>query len=172
MKNPVYEIVVDQFTRNLNSLRTLLQKAKEHASERKFDENNFLQVRLAPDMFPFVKQVQMTTDNAKGAASRLAGVTAPKFEDNEKSLDELISRVNKTVEYLSSLRSEQFNKYAEQKISFPWYPGKCLEGDDYFVSYAIPNFYFHLTTSYAILRNSGVPIGKGDFLGEINWKAE
>lgn len=172
MKSPVYDIVVEQFGRNLNSLNSLLKKAKEHAIARKFDENNFLQVRLAPDMFPFVKQVQMTTDNAKGAASRLSGVIAPKFEDNEKTLDELVNRVNRTVEYLQSLKVEQFDKFADQKISFPWYPGKYLEGEDYFVSYAIPNFYFHLTTSYAILRNNGVAIGKGDFLGEINWKAE
>lgn len=170
MQHPVSDFVVNQFSNNLQALRGILLKAQQHAGERKFDENLFLQLRLAPDMFPFVKQIQIACDVSKGAVARLSGKTAPAFADDEKTLVELIARIDKTLGFIREFKSEDFKDYAAKKISFPWYPGKELSGDDYLVSYAIPNFYFHITTAYAMLRQGGVNLGKGDFLGQINWK--
>ena len=169
MNHSIHDIFVNQFSRNLRSLRTLLNKAQEHAKARNFDPNLFLQTRLAPDMFPLVRQVQMITDNAKGAAARLSGKTLPVYKDEEKSIEELIARVDKTIDYLASFNEADFKEYKNQQISFPWNPGNYLKGADYLTAFAIPNFYFHLTTAYNLLRANGVDIGKKDFLGEVNW---
>jgi hypothetical protein len=169
MQTNVSELVVNQFTRNLKALRGLLGKAKEHANEKKFDPNLFLQEKLSPDMFPFVRQVQITCDTAKGAVARLSGQKPPSWSDEEKSIDELLARVDKTIDYVSQFTAKDFTNYAAQQVSFPWYPNKYLKGDDFLVSHAIPNFFFHLTTTYALLRKSGVSLGKSDFLGEQNW---
>lgn len=165
----IYSMICEQFTRNLNALNNILGKAKLHAEERKWDPNQWTQMRLAPDMFALARQVQITSDTAKGVAARLAGKTPPAWSDDEKSIDELISRVNKTVEYLATFKAQDFGQYSVQKISFPWYPGHFLEGHNYLVSHAIPNFYFHLATTYNLLRLHGVNLGKGDFLGEMQW---
>lgn len=172
MKNhsQVYETVVHQFSQNLLALKNILVKAKNHADTMKYDADKFLDIKFAPDMFPFLKQVQITTDNAKGAAARLAGKEIPVFADDEKTMDEVIKRVEKTINFLEGFKENDFSDYESKKISFSWYPGKYLEGKTYFQSYAIPNFYFHLTTSYDLLRQAGVPIGKTDFLGNIQWK--
>jgi len=166
----IYETVVHQFSQNLLALKNILEKAKSHADYMKYDVNTFLTMKLAPDMFPFLKQVQMTTDNAKGAASRLAGKENPVFTDDEKTMDDLIKRVEKTINYLEGFKENDFADYKNKKITFPWYPGKSLDGNTYFYSYAIPNFYFHLTTSYDLIRQAGVAIGKNDYLGNIQWK--
>jgi hypothetical protein len=166
----IFDTIVNGFMRNLHGVKTILNKAQEHAKHHKFDVNTFLDMKLAPDMFNFTRQIQMASDNAKGAAARLSGSEAPKFEDNEKSWEELIARVDKTINYLAQFKSDDFKNYADQKISFPWYPGMHLTGHDYLTSFALPNFYFHVTTAYSILRGNGVQIGKGNFLGEINWK--
>jgi len=170
MNSIVYDIIQLQFTQNLNALKHCLLKAQGHAEANKFDAQCFLDTKLAPDMFPFKKQIQMISDNAKGAVSRLSGKEAPVFEDNEKSFAELVTRLDKTIEYVSSFKAEDFKNFDSQKAVFPWYPGKYLNGHDYLVSFAIPNFYFHLTTAYNLLRNSGVQIGKRDFLGDLAWK--
>ena len=131
--------------------------------------NNFLQMRLAPDMLPFVKQIQICSDTAKGACARLSGQTAPKYEDNEATIEELIARIDKTVMYISGFKAEDFADYQSAKIMFPRYPGVYISGADYLASHALPNFYFHMTTAYNILRLHGLEIGKGDYLGEQNW---
>ena len=172
MKHSVNDLVVNQFSRSLIALKGMLGKAREHAEGRKFDENTFLQMRLAPDMFPFVKQVQITTDTAKFAASRLSGKAAPTFNDDETTLAQLIERVDKTLTYLRTFNATDFEGYASKKASFGWKPGVSLSGEDYLSSHAIPNFYFHMATTYCLLRASGVNVGKGDFLGEQNWKSE
>lgn len=170
MKHEVSDLIINQFTRSLKSLRSILIKTKHYASERKFDENNFLQLRLAPDMFPFVRQVQIASDIAKASAARLTGKAAPSFPDDEKTIDQLLERIDRTVGYISEFKSSDFDGYQNHKISFPWNPGAHLKGDDYLSSHALPNFYFHMTTAYNILRLHGLPLGKGDYLGEQNWQ--
>lgn len=165
----IYSIVCEQFTRNLNALKNILSKSKLHAEERKWDANQWTQMRIAPDMFALSRQVQITCDTAKGAAARLAGKTPPVWADDEKSIDELIVRIQKTVEYLESFKAQDFAHYTAQKVSFHWNPGNYLEGHDYLVSHAIPNFYFHLATTYNLFRLHGVNLGKGDYLGETQW---
>lgn len=170
MKHDVNDIVVNQFTRSLNALKNILKKAKSHAEERKFDPNMYLDMRLAPDMFPLSRQVQIVTDNAKGAVARLTGKTAPVFEDGKTTLDELLARIDKTIDFLATTKAEDFADYASKKASFHWKPDVYMMGDDYLVSHVIPTFYFHMTTTYALLRQCGVHIGKADYLGEQNWK--
>jgi hypothetical protein len=165
-----HDMIAVQFPRSLKALRTILKKGQGFAQERKFDENAFLQTRLAPDMLPLVKQVQITTDSAKGAVARLTGKTVPSFADDETTLEQLLSRIDKTIAVLQDTKPEDFKDYATKKISFPWVPGKEMSGADYFSSHLIPNFYFHMTTTYDLLRGSGVQLGKNDFLGEQNWK--
>jgi hypothetical protein len=121
-------------------------------------------------MFSFTRQVQIACDTAKFGVARLTGAEAPKFEDNEVTLADLQSRISKTREYLSTVKPEQFKGWEARKTTNPWIPGKFLPGDEYFVQYLIPNFYFHVATAYAILRHNGVEIGKGDFLGALNYR--
>lgn len=166
----VHEIITVQYVRSLNALKNILNKAKSHAHNYKFDENKYLDLKLAPDMFNFTKQVQMATDNAKGAAARLTGSEIPAYPDTEKTMEELLARVDKTINYLASFKEEQFSNYESSKATFPWYPNAYLSGRDYLTSFALPNFYFHLSLTYSLLRNAGVQLGKGDYLGEINWK--
>lgn len=170
MQPTVNEIIVEQFSRSLGNLKNLLKKATTHAHDRKFDENLFLQSKLATDMFPLLRQVQIACDTAKLSCARLSGTQAPAFPDEEKTISELLTRIDKTLEYLKTFATDDFKDYENQKISFFWNPGKHIMGHDYVISYAIPNFYFHLTTAYAILRSNGVHLGKGDYLGEMQWK--
>lgn len=172
MSQHVYDIIVTQFTRSLLGLEQCLIAAKNFAKERGFDENSFLTLKAAPDMFPLVRQVQITTDTAKGAVSRLSGKTAPVFEDKETTIDELIVRIGKTVHYLKEFKPADFNNYTEQTVRFPWAKGVYLKGKDYFETHAVPNFYFHFTTMYVLLRNAGVNIGKKDFVGNQPWIKE
>lgn len=170
MNHSVHDLVSTQFSRTLKALRNCLKKAQTHAVDRKFDENLFLQTRIAPDMFPLARQVQIACDTAKGTIARLSGKTAPSFADDEKTLTELMARIDKTLEYVQSAKPEDFADYKTQKISFPWNPGPHLNGEDYLVSFALPNFFFHSSMVYALLRAGGVAIGKNDFLNELNWK--
>jgi len=172
MQTNVHENIVVQFTRSLDGLKNILKKAREFAIERKFDENNLLQLRLSPDMFALVKQVQIATDTAKGAVARLSGKSAPVFADNETTLNELLNRIDATIHFIQEFKASDFKDFQNAKISFPWYPGKFIMGEDFLTSHAIPNFYFHLTTTYALLRSNGVNLGKVDFLGSQNWQKE
>jgi hypothetical protein len=156
----------------LNALSAVLDKAEAHATAKKFEPTVLLQTRLAPDMFPLVRQVQIATDLAKNGASRLAGAEPPRFEDNETSIAELKARLAKTVAYLKTLDRKQIDASAEREITFPLGPQHKgqMNGADYLNHFLLPNFYFHLTAAYAILRHCGLQIGKEDFLGAIPMK--
>jgi uncharacterized protein len=126
---------------------------------------DILALRLAPDMFPFSKQIQIVSDNAKGMASRLARQEAPKYEDNESTLAELRARLAKTADYLATFSEADFENAATAEARFPYFPGVHMVGVDYMFGYAIPNFFFHLVTTYDILRHHGFDIGKKDYMG-------
>jgi hypothetical protein len=166
--NPGFTFTVETFVRGLTSLTTFLEKAEVFAKEKKFDVDTLATARLAPDMFPLTKQVQIACDTAKGAAGRLAGKQPPKYEDNEKSISELKARVAKTIEYIKTVKPEDMKGYEDLRIDLPWAEGKWMHGGQYLPEMAIPNFYFHLTTAYGILRHNGVNLGKMDFLGNVH----
>jgi hypothetical protein len=159
---PAFEI-------GLTALSSILDKATLFASAKKINETVLLQSRLSPDMFPLVRQVQVAADLAKNGSARLAGLDAPNYEDNELTIDQLKARLVKTVAYIKTLDPKQIDASADREITFPLGPADKgrMKGDDYLNHFVLPNFYFHLTTAYAILRHCGVEIGKRDFLGEI-----
>ena len=159
---------VPVFVRMLGNLLTWLDKAEAHAAARKFDAGVLLAARLAPDMLPFVKQVQIACDAAKFGVARLAGVEAPKFEDNEATLDELRERIRKTLDYVQSVPASQIDGTDDQDVTVPRRDGSMtLKGEPYLKHFVLPNFFFHVTTSYALLRHNGVELGKGDYLGAL-----
>ncbi len=158
---PVFEI-------GLNALSVVLDKAAAYAVGKKIDPAVLLGWRLAPDMFALVKQVQVACDQAKNGAARLAGIEPPKFEDNETMIDQLKDRLTKTVAFLKTLDAKAIDASADREITFPLGPNKgIMKGTDYLNHFVLPNFYFHLTAAYSIVRNIGVEIGKRDFLGAI-----
>jgi uncharacterized protein len=163
----LYHHTVPQLIRTLGQVHRWLDKAQKHAEQKKFDVNVLLTARLAPDQFHFLRQVQIICDNAKGMAGRLAGVQPPTFEDTEKTFEELRARLDKTLAFVKTLTPEQFQGAPERTITLPFQPGKGLKGSDYLITFALPNFYFHATTAYSILRHNGVDVGKGDFIGEL-----
>lgn len=159
-----------QFSKMLHNLSNLLDKAQSFAEAKKIDGEVLLNSRLAPDMFPLLRQVQIACDSAKLAASRLSGKEAPVNDDKEKTIPELKARIEGTIEFLSSVKEADFKGWEERKISQPRWEGKWLTGQDYFNQHVIPNVYFHITTAYAILRHNGVEIGKKMYLGEMPYK--
>jgi uncharacterized protein len=166
----LFEITVPQFIRTLNNLLTFIEKAEGHAKAKNFDTQILMSSRLAPDMFPFIKQVQIACDTAKLCASRLSGKEAPVNDDSEKTVDEIKERIRQTVKYLETFSAEDFGGAEMKTISQPRWEGKYLTGKEYVIHHAIPNIYFHVTTAYAILRHNGVDIGKKDYLGELPFK--
>jgi hypothetical protein len=156
----------------LNGLSAILDKAAAFAAAKKIDPSVLLNTRLAPDMFPFVRQVQIATDLAKNGAARLAGVEPPRYEDNEKTIEELKARIARTVAYIKSVDMRAIDGAGDRQITFPLGPSNKgeMRGDDYLNHFVLPNVYFHLTTAYAILRHCGLDIGKQDFLGAIPMK--
>lgn len=159
---PVFEI-------GLNALSGLLDKAAAFAAAKKLDPAVLPQWRLAPDMYPLSRQVQIACDQAKNGASRLAGVEPPRYEDNETTIDQLKSRIAKTIAYVNTLDAKKIDAASDREITFPLGPTNKghMKGDDYLTHFVLPNFYFHLTAAYAILRQCGVDIGKRDFVGAI-----
>lgn len=162
----MYEASAPVLTHFLKGLSAILKKAEGHCETRKIDPNAILQARLFPDMFAFTRQVQLVTDFAKGASARLAGVQVPSFADEETTFAELQARITKTLDFIGTLTKSQFTDAATRTItikvggndmSFP--------GGEYLMGYALPNFYFHLSTAYNILRHNGVELGKKDFMG-------
>ena len=163
----MYQASVPFFLRMLANLRAILEKGEAHAAARKFDAAVLVQARLAPDMLPLARQVQIASDNAKGCAARLAGVNPPRFEDTESTFAELLARIDKTVAFLKTLQPGQIDGSEERDIKLPLPNGTLdFKGLPYLVHFAIPNFTFHVVTAYNILRHNGVPIGKTDFLGK------
>jgi hypothetical protein len=163
----IYELTIPQFVQILTQIHHWLDKAQAFAQQKKFKPENLLTARLAPDQFHFTRQIQGACDHAKNGAARLAGVEPPKFEDNEATVDDLRARLTKTIEFLRSLKPEQFQGAEERKITLPFISGKYLIGSEYLVQFLLPNFYFHATTTYALLRHNGIELGKQDFLGPI-----
>jgi hypothetical protein len=162
----MYSASAPVFVRMFSNLLTWLDKAQAHAEVRKFDPNNYLGLRLAPDMLPFTKQIQIASDAAKGCMARLAGVEVPKWDDNEATLADLRVRVQKTIDYVKSFSAAQIDGSEDREVRIPTRNEPLvLSGEAYLKHYAMPNFYFHTTTAYALLRHGGVEIGKGDYLG-------
>lgn len=165
----MYSASVPVFTRMLDHLLQWLDKAEAHAQAKKFDTSVYLAARLAPDMLPFTKQIQIACDAAKFGVARLAGVESPKFDDNEASLAELRERIRKTMDFIASVPVEAFDGSDARDIVVPRRDGNIvLKGEFYLKHYVQPNFYFHVTTAYGLLRHNGVPLGKGDFLGALS----
>lgn len=163
----MYSTSVPVFKQMLGSLQTILQKAQAHAAEKKIEDQVFLQARLAPDMFNLIRQVQIAADFAKGVSARLAGVAVPDYQDTENSFEELQTRLSTTIDFISSLDAAQFEDSESREIVLrPGTPKeKKLMGNAYLLSYGLPQFFFHVTTTYAILRHHGVELGKRDYMG-------
>jgi len=159
---PVFEI-------GLNALSAILDKAVAFATARKIDPSVLLNSRLFPDMFPLVRQVQIVADQAKNGSARLAGIDPPRYQDDETTVDQLKTRIAKTIAYLKTIDPERIDASANREISFPLGPTDTahMTGADYLYHFVLPNFYFHRTPAYAILRHCGVDLGKRDFLGGI-----
>ena len=168
MKISMYEASIPVFVHTLGNLNSILQKGVQYAEGRKFDPNNLAATRLFPDMLPLTRQVQIASDTAKFAASRLSGTEAPKFEDSETTIAELLTRVDKTLDYLKGFRPDQFEGAEDRTVVIKTSRGEyTFTGLVYLRHWAIPNFFFHVTTTYALLRHSGVELSKVDFLGQV-----
>jgi hypothetical protein len=167
----MYTEMFSQMKKHLGQLDKWLGTAAEYAKAKSFDPNIILGLRLAPDQFPFAQQVQTTCDTAKLAASRLTGKAAEPQADTETTLDELRARVRTVIGYLDGLSAKDFEGAAARVVTQPRWEGKWMTGAGYFLEHAVPNFYFHLTTAYAILRHNGVKVGKRDFLGALSQRA-
>ena len=163
--------IFSQMKKQLGQLGKWLDAAAADAKARSFDPNVFLTLRLSPDQFAFARQVQTACDTAKLAASRLTGKEAPAQPDTEQTLEELGARVRSVIAYLDTLSAKDFEGAAARVVTQPRWEGKVMSGSDYFVEHAVPNFYFHLTHAYAILRHSGVNVGKRDYLGALSLRA-
>lgn len=165
MQITVHDTLLRTTRRLLTTLITALDKAEAHAKQKNFDVMVLMNARLTPDMFPFMRQIQIATDNAKGAAARLAGLEVPKYEDNETTVDELRTRIAKTLAFIESIDAAKYLGCEDRDIALPRRDATLnLKGLDYFLGIALPNLYFHVTTAYAILRHNGVDLGKKDFL--------
>jgi len=168
MSNLLYQATVPVFEQTLGALEAIIDKASAHAAAHKIDPAVLLACRLRPDMLPLVRQMQIVADNAKNMTARLAGVEAPRFEDNEASFEEIKARIKKTLDFIRGVSAEAIGAGENRQIVFPLGPNKMkMNGPDYIFHFALPNFYFHLTTAYAILRHNGVELGKRDFLGAV-----
>jgi len=159
---------VPVFETALNALSAILDKAEAYAKAKSIDPAVLLNARLFPDMFALTRQVQSACDQAKNGSARLAGIDPPRFEDSETTIAELKARIGKTIAFVKTLDGRKIDESADHEITFPLGPNKGhMKGADYLNHFAMPNFYFHLTTAYDILRHCGVEIGKRDFIGVI-----
>jgi uncharacterized protein len=164
----MYFAVIQQFQRTLRALDAILGKAVLHAEAKKFSPDNFCTARLAPDMLPFTRQIQIACDGAKRTAAALTGKEAPAHEDNEQTMAQLRERIQKCLAYLATFQAQAFSAVtAKTEIKLLNPPGKAMYADDALLGRSIPNFFFHVTIAYALLRAGGVDIGKMDFLGDL-----
>lgn len=167
----MYFDTIRQMKKMLGQLDKWLETTAAHAQAKSFDPNVFVGLRLAPDQFALVKQVQTCCDTAKLVAARLSGKEAPKHADTEQTLDELRARVQTVVAYLDGFSAKDFEEAATRVVTQPRWEGKTMTGADYFLEHGLPNFFFHITHVYAILRHNGVSLGKRDYLGALNLRA-
>jgi uncharacterized protein len=157
------------FKHMLANLSHILDKGAAHAEAKKFDPANLLNYRLAPDMLPFTKQIQIACDAAKNGSARVAGIEPPKFEDNEASFADLKARIQKTLDFLATVPADKIDGAEEKEITFPVGPGtRTMKAQAYLTTWVLPNMFFHITTAYAILRHNGVELGKRDYLVGAN----
>jgi hypothetical protein len=166
----MYFQTVRQMHKLLGQMSKWLDAAAAFADSKKFDPNVLLGARLSPDQFPLVKQVQSACDIAKLVAARLTGQQAPAHPDTEQTIPELQARIDTVKAYLESFTGADFEGAASRVISLPRWEGKVMSGADYFLEHGVPNFFFHLTHSYALLRHNGVALGKMDYLGPLSLK--
>jgi hypothetical protein len=165
----MYQASVPLMTKMLINLKAILQKAATHAKAKKIEESALLNARLYPDMFVLTRQVQIACDFARGTAARLAGLEPPAYEENEQSLAELVSRIDRSVDYLQTLKRQQIDGSETREIVRPLRgEPKKFTGINYLLQFALPNFFFHVTTAYAILRHNGIEIGKYDYIGALD----
>jgi uncharacterized protein len=168
MSLSLYQCSVPVYERSLNAFLGILDKAEEHALARKFDPASYLTIKLSPDMFPLARQIQSFCDHAKNSSFRLAGKEPPVKEDKETTIAELRERIRATLEMLKSIDAKAMEGGETREIVIPAGANKLkLPGADYLLHFAMPNFYFHLTTAYDILRAAGVEIGKRSFMGAV-----
>ncbi len=162
----MYDTTIPYLTHYLKALSTILKKAETHCEERKIDPAALLNFRLFPDMLPFIRQVLIATDFAKGCGARLTGIAVPSFPDEEKTFADLQARIAKTIEFIGGLKKDDFAGAASRDVTVK-VGGKdtTMTGTQYFSGFVVPNFYFHLATAYNILRHNGVVLGKSDFMG-------
>jgi hypothetical protein len=167
MSLTMHSASVPVYARMLGNLSTWIDKAAAHAEARKFDVAVLLQSRLYPDMLPFTRQVHIATDAAKGGAARLAGLEVPKWDDTEQAVPELKARIRRTIDFVQGIPADAFQGADTRRISVPRREGDPLVfgGEDFLRQWSLPNFFFHVTTAYAILRHNGVELGKADYLG-------
>ncbi|MCK9395716.1 MAG: DUF1993 family protein [Methylobacter sp.] len=167
MSLTMYQASIPAFVRMLDNLSAILDKAAAHAEAKKIDPAIFVNARLAPDMFPLSRQVQIATDMVKGCAARLAGIEVPRYEDNETTFADLQARIAKTKAFIESVSASQIDDSENRQITLK-FGSKELSflGQAYLLNFVLPNFHFHLTTTYAILRHNGVEIGKKDYTGD------
>ena len=165
MSLTMYQASIPAFRHQITALAKILAKAEDHANARKIDHTALIQCRLYPDMFPLARQVQIASDTAKSAAARLAGVEVPSWEDHETTFAQLKERCEKTDTYLAAFKPEQIDGSEERDINLKvGGQDMAFKGQHYLVHFVLPNFFFHLTTAYAILRHNGVELGKRDFM--------
>jgi hypothetical protein len=167
MANLMYELCVPVMLKTLTNLVSILDKAAQHASAKKIEPDVLLSARLFPDMFALARQIQITTDQAKGGAARLAGLPVPKYEDTETTIDDLKARAQKTIDFIKGIQPEQMHGAETRDITLPLREPMQMKGLPYLQYFVLPNFFFHATAAYAILRHSGVELGKMDFLGKL-----
>jgi hypothetical protein len=165
----VYESVQEQ-KKMVGQLDRWLEKGIAYAKAKSFDPNVLLSARLAPDQYPLLRQTQTICDNAKFAAARLSGKEAPKHPDTEQTVDEVRARIRTCLAFLDTLKPADFEGAEARLVELPFMPGKVIKGSDYLTEMALPNFYFHLTLAYAILRHNGVDLGKTDFIGSLTFR--
>ncbi len=164
----MYQASVPPMIQGLRALSGLLDKAAAHAAARKIDPAVLLNARLFPDMFPMMRQVQIACDFAKGVPARLAGVDVPAFEDKEKDFADLKARIDRTIAFVQTLKPAQIDGSEDRDVTIKLGGNPVtFKGQTYLINFALPNFYFHATTAYAILRHNGVELGKRDFIGQV-----
>ncbi len=162
----MYQASVPVLTRALTNLRTILAKAEAHAEAKKIDPAIFIAGRLSPDMLPLAKQIQIASDNAKGIAARLGGVEIPAYADTETTFAELYARIDKTLAFIGGIKAAQIDGSEDRSVELKLGPTTVnFTGQSYLLGFALPNFFFHAVTAYAILRHLGVEVGKRDYIG-------
>jgi hypothetical protein len=165
----MYHFTIQNYIKHLMAMQALLSKADAWAKDQGISEEKLLQARLAPDQFVFTKQIQSMSDSAKLSGAVLANIEVPSFPDTETTVEELHARITKTIDFLNTIKPESIDEstLASRVIPFKWLPGKGITADNHATVYSLPNFFFHYTTAYSILRNLGMPIGKADFMGGL-----